>query len=135
MEIPGHFSTEIDRLAFGGDHVAPPLLQAEVIARRWVTNETFLVGYGLTQAMPGPLFTFAAYLGAVKQTMPSCVLGSAIALIEVFLPGVLLSMECCPFGTNCETEKPCKPPCAAPTTPWLDFSGSLSTIRSPKARF
>jgi chromate transporter len=76
---------------------ALPLLQAEVIARHWVTNETFLAGYGLTQAMPGPLFTFAAYLGAVKQPMPSGIVGSAIALVAIFLPGVLLVYGMLPF--------------------------------------
>lgn len=74
-------------LAFGG-HVVLPLLQAEVITRWWVTNEAFLAGYGLTQAMPGPLFTFAAYLGAVKQTTPGGILGSAIALVAIFLRGI-----------------------------------------------
>jgi chromate transporter len=84
-------------LVFGGGHVVLPLLQAEVITRHWVTSEMFLAGYGLTQAMPGPLFTFAAYLGAAKQTMPSGLLGSAIALVAIFLPGVLLVYGMLPF--------------------------------------
>ena len=66
-------------------------------AGHWVTNETFLAGYGLTQAMPGPLFTFAAYLGAVMQPTPNGVAGSAIALIAIFLPGVLLVYGMLPF--------------------------------------
>ena len=69
-------------LVFGGGHVVLPLLQAEVVTPRWVTNETFLAGYGLTQAMPGPLFTFAAYLGAVMQPTPNGVAGSAIAIVQ-----------------------------------------------------
>jgi chromate transporter len=84
-------------LVFGGGHVVLPLLQAEVITRHWVTSEMFLAGYGLTQAMPGPLFTFAAYLGAVKQSMPNGIVGSAIALVAIFLPGVLLVYGMLPF--------------------------------------
>jgi chromate transporter len=84
-------------LVFGGGHVVLPLLQAEVVTPHWVTNETFLAGYGLTQAMPGPLFTFAAYLGAVMQPTPNGVAGSAIALIAIFLPGVLLVYGMLPF--------------------------------------
>jgi chromate transporter len=84
-------------LVFGGGHVVLPLLQTEVITRHWVTSEAFLAGYGLTQAMPGPLFAFAAYLGAVKQTMPGGILGSAIALVAIFLPGGLLVYGMLPF--------------------------------------
>lgn len=84
-------------LVFGGGHVVLPLLQAEVITPHWVTNETFLAGYGLTQAMPGPLFTFAAYLGAVMQPPPNGIVGSAIALVAIFLPGVLLVYGMLPF--------------------------------------
>jgi chromate transporter len=84
-------------LVFGGGHVVLPLLQAEVVAPHWVTNETFLAGYGLTQAMPGPLFTFAAYLGAVMQPTPNGVVGSAIALVAIFLPGILLVYGMLPF--------------------------------------
>ena len=107
-------------LVFGGGHVLLPLLKAKVITRYWVTSEMFLAGNGLTQAMPGPLFHLAAYLGAVKQTMPNGIFGSAIALVAIFLPGLLLVYgKCCPFGTNCKTDKLCKPLCAARTPPWL----------------
>ena len=61
---------------FGGGHVVLPLLQAQVVAPGWVTNETFLAGYGLVQAVPGPLFTFAAYLGAVMEPTPNEVAGA-----------------------------------------------------------
>jgi len=54
-------------LVFGGGHVVLPLLQAEVVGPGWVTNEAFVAGYGAAQAVPGPLFTFAAYLGWVMQ--------------------------------------------------------------------
>jgi chromate transporter len=84
-------------LVFGGGHFVLPLLRAEVVAPHWVTDEAFLVGYGLTQAMPGPLFTFAAYLGAVVQPTPNGVAGSAIALVAIFLPGLLLVYGMLPF--------------------------------------
>ena len=84
-------------LVFGGGHVVLPLLQAQVVAPHWVTNETFLAGYGLAQAVPGPLFTFAAYLGAVMKPPPNGVAGSAIALVAIFLPGMLLVYGMLPF--------------------------------------
>jgi chromate transporter len=90
-------------LVFGGGHVVLPLLQAEVVTPHWVTNETFLAGYGLTQAMPGPLFTFAAYLGAVMQPTPNGVAGSAIALVAIFLPGLLLVYGMLPFWDELRT--------------------------------
>ena len=84
-------------LVFGGGHVVLPLLQAEVVAPGWVTNDAFLAGYGLAQAIPGPLFTFAAYLGAVMGPRPNGVAGAAIALVALFLPGLLLVYGMLPF--------------------------------------
>jgi chromate transporter len=84
-------------LVFGGGHVVLPLLQAEVVAPGWVTNDAFLTGYGLAQAVPGPLFTFAAYLGAVMGPTPNGVAGAAIALVAIFLPGLLLVYGMLPF--------------------------------------
>jgi chromate transporter len=84
-------------LVFGGGHVVLPLLQAEVVAPGWVTNDAFLAGYGLAQAIPGPLFTFAAYLGAVMGPAPNGVAGAAIALVALFLPGLLLVYGMLPF--------------------------------------
>ena len=84
-------------LVFGGGHVVLPLLQAEVVAPGWVGNEAFLAGYGLAQAMPGPLFTFAAYLGAVMTPAPSGIAGALIALVAVFAPGLLLVYGMLPF--------------------------------------
>jgi chromate transporter len=84
-------------LVFGGGHVVLPLLRAEVVAPGWVGGEAFLAGYGLAQAVPGPLFTFAAYLGAVMGPAPSGVAGAAIALVAVFLPGLLLVYGMLPF--------------------------------------
>jgi chromate transporter len=84
-------------LVFGGGHVVLPLLQAQVVAPGWVGNETFLAGYGLAQAVPGPLFTFAAYLGAVMGPAPNGLAGSAVALAAIFLPGLLLVYGMLPF--------------------------------------
>lgn len=84
-------------LVFGGGHVVLPLLQAEVVTPGWVSNEAFLAGYGFAQAVPGPLFTFAAYLGAVMGPEPSNLTGAAIALIAIFLPGLLLVYAMLPF--------------------------------------
>ncbi len=84
-------------LVFGGGHVVLPLLKAEVVTNGWVGAEEFLAGYGLTQAVPGPLFTFAAYLGALVGPAPNGVLGSMIALIAVFIPGLALIYGMLPF--------------------------------------
>lgn len=84
-------------LVFGGGHVVLPLLQAEVVAPGWVTNEAFLAGYGVAQAVPGPLFTFAAYLGAVGAPWPNGAAGAAIAIVAIFLPGLLLAYGMLPF--------------------------------------
>jgi chromate transporter len=84
-------------LVFGGGHVVLPLLQAQVVAPGWVSNETFLAGYGLAQAVPGPLFTFAAYLGAVMGAPPNGLTGAAIALAALLLPGMLLVYGMLPF--------------------------------------
>ncbi len=80
-------------LVFGGGHVVLPLLQAEVVPSGWVTNDQFLAGYGAAQAVPGPLFTFAAYLGAVIGGWPT----AAVCLLAVFLPSFLLVVGVLPF--------------------------------------
>lgn len=84
-------------LVFGGGHVVLPLLQTEVVTPGWLSNEGFLAGYGLAQAVPGPLFTFAAYLGAIMGPSPNGLAGAAIALVAVFLPGLLLVYGMLPF--------------------------------------
>jgi chromate transporter len=84
-------------LVFGGGHVVLPLLQAQVVTPGWVSNETFLAGYGLAQAVPGPLFTFAAYLGAVMNPPLNGLAGAAIALVALLLPGMLLVYGTLPF--------------------------------------
>ncbi|MEK7814282.1 MAG: chromate transporter, partial [Chloroflexota bacterium] len=84
-------------LVFGGGHVVLPLLQSEVVAPGWVTNETFLAGYGAAQAVPGPLFTFSAYLGTVMEPEPNGALGGLLALGAIFLPAFLLTIGPLPF--------------------------------------
>lgn len=80
-------------LVFGGGHVVLPLLQAEVVQSGWITPDQFMAGYGATQAVPGPLFTFAAYLGASLNGIT----GAVIALLAVFLPGFLILIGVLPF--------------------------------------
>jgi chromate transporter len=84
-------------LVFGGGHVVLPLLQASVVPPGWVGNEAFLAGYGAAQAVPGPLFTFAAYLGAVMGPQPNGWAGAALCLVAVFLPSFLLVIGALPF--------------------------------------
>jgi chromate transporter len=84
-------------LVFGGGHVVLPLLQTEVVMPGWVTNGDFLTGYGMAQAVPGPLFTFAAYLGAVMGPAPNGLAGAVVALVALFLPGLLLIYGMLPF--------------------------------------
>ena len=84
-------------LVFGGGHVVLPLLQAEIVPAGWISNDTFLAGYGATQAVPGPLFTFAAFLGSSMNQAPSGWLGGMICLIAIFAPSFLLVMGVLPF--------------------------------------
>jgi chromate transporter len=84
-------------LVFGGGHVVLPLLQAAVVPPGWVSEGAFLAGYGAAQAVPGPLFTFASYLGAVKGPSPNGVAGAALCLIAIFLPGLLVLTGALPF--------------------------------------
>jgi chromate transporter len=87
-------------LVFGGGHVVLPLLQAEVVPPGWVDNDTFLAGYGAAQAVPGPLFTFAAYLGTVMGPAPNGWLGGLICLVAIFLPSFLLLIGVLPFWND-----------------------------------
>jgi chromate transporter len=84
-------------LVFGGGHVVLPLLEAEVVETGRVGEQAFLAGYGAAQAVPGPLFAFAAYLGAVYIGAPSGLAGAAIALLAIYLPSVLLVLGALPF--------------------------------------
>ncbi|MCU7782000.1 chromate efflux transporter [Lelliottia amnigena] len=84
-------------LVFGGGHVVLPLLQAEVVPTGWVSKDTFLAGYGATQAVPGPLFTFAAFLGASLNHGPSGWFGGLVCLLAIFAPSFLLIVGALPF--------------------------------------
>ena len=87
----------VGSLVFGGGHVVLPLLQSEVVGPGWLTNQQFIAGYGAAQAVPGPLFTFSAYLGAMMQAQPNGVAGAALALAAVFLPSFFLVIGVLPF--------------------------------------
>jgi chromate transporter len=84
-------------LVFGGGHVVLPLLQAEVVPPGWVDNDAFLAGYGAAQAVPGPLFTFAAYLGTVMNAPLTGWVGGLVCLAAIFLPSFLLVVGALPF--------------------------------------
>ena len=102
-QLPSHAITVFEAfyragsLVFGGGHVVLPLLQASVVPPGWVGNDAFLAGYGAAQAVPGPLFTFAAYLGAIMGPQPNGWAGAALCLVAVFLPSFLLVMGALPF--------------------------------------
>ncbi|RKP58121.1 chromate efflux transporter [Cohnella endophytica] len=83
-------------LVFGGGHVVLPLLEREVVTAGWISREDFLAGYGAAQAVPGPLFTFAAYIGAVMEGWR----GAAVATIGIFLPAFLLVAGALPFWSS-----------------------------------
>jgi chromate transporter len=84
-------------LVFGGGHVVLPLLRDAVVAPGWISTNAFLAGYGAAQAVPGPLFTVAAYLGSVMNSPPNGIAGGLIALIAIFLPGLLILTGALPF--------------------------------------
>jgi len=84
-------------LVFGGGHVVLPLLRAEVVPPGWIGEGAFLAGYGAAQAVPGPLFTFAAYLGTAMQPPPNGVAGALLCLVFIFLPGFLLVLGALPY--------------------------------------
>jgi chromate transporter len=107
-------------LVFGGGHVVLPLLQAEVVPPGWVTEEQFVAGYGAAQAVPGPLFSFAAYLGAVLAPPDSGPLGpllwGLLALVAIFLPSFLLLAGALPFWDALRR--------------WTHFQGALRGINA-----
>jgi len=84
-------------LVFGGGHVVLPLLQQAVVPPGWVCNDVFLAGYGAAQAVPGPLFTFAAYLGTMMRPAPNGWTGGLISLVAIYLPSFLLLIGILPF--------------------------------------
>ena len=84
-------------LVFGGGHIVLPLIQSEVVPPGWVSKDAFLAGYGATQAVPGPLFTFAAYLGTVMTGAPNGIVGGIICLLAIFASSFLLVIGAMPF--------------------------------------
>ncbi len=87
-------------LVFGGGHVVLPLLREAFVAPGWLSDDAFLAGYGAAQAIPGPLFSFAAYLGVVISLEPHGLTGAAIGLIGMFLPGMLVLLGALPFWNS-----------------------------------
>ena len=84
-------------LVFGGGHVVLPLLREAFVPPGWVSDDAFLAGYGAAQAVPGPLFSFAAYLGAIVNTNPHGVAGAMLGLLGIFIPGILILLGTLPF--------------------------------------
>jgi chromate transporter len=84
-------------LVFGGGHVVLPLLRDAFVPSGWVSDDAFLAGYGAAQAVPGPLFSFAAYLGAVARDAPNGTAGAILGLVGIFLPGLLILIGTLPF--------------------------------------
>jgi chromate transporter len=93
-------------LVFGGGHVVLPLLREAFVTSGWVTDDTFLSGYGAAQALPGPLFAFGAYLGAVVNLSPHGLAGAALGLIGIFLPGMLILLGALPFWETLRKRAP-----------------------------
>jgi chromate transporter len=91
-------------LVFGGGHVVLPLLRDAFVTPGWVSEDTFLAGYGAAQAVPGPLFTFAAYLGAVVHLPTNGVAGATIGLVGIFLPGILILIATLPHWETLRTQ-------------------------------
>jgi chromate transporter len=87
-------------LVFGGGHVVLPLLREAFVTPGWVSDDAFLAGYGAAQGIPGPLFSFAAYLGAVVRPSPHGLPGAALGLLAIFLPGMLLVIGVLPFWNS-----------------------------------
>lgn len=92
-------------LVFGGGHVVLPLLQSEVVTPGWIDKDAFLAGYGAAQAVPGPLFTFAAFLGTAMNQAPNGWLGGGIALLAIFAPSYLLIAGALPFWEQLRSHK------------------------------
>jgi chromate transporter len=110
----------VGSLVFGGGHVVLPLLQTEVVSSGWVTNKQFVAGYGAAQAVPGPLFTFAAYLGAVMGPHPNGWTGAMLALVAIFLPSFLLIAGALSFWDLLRSAPVFQSALKVSTPPWSD---------------
>ena len=95
-------------LVFGGGHVVLPLLEAQVLPPGWVSGDAFLAGYGAAQALPGPLFTFAAYLGTVMQVPPAGWMGGMICLVAIYAPSLLLVIGTLPLWERLRRHEPAR---------------------------
>jgi chromate transporter len=84
--------------------VVLPLLQSEIVGRGWLDQDTFLGGYGAVQALPGPLFSFAGFVGAAQQVAPGGWRGGLVALIAIFLPSLLLVVGVLPFWDRLKSQ-------------------------------
>jgi chromate transporter len=118
-------------LVFGGGHVVLPLLRDALVPQRWLSDDTFLAGYGVAQAIPGPLFTFSAYLGAVVAPAGVvALLWSAVALFFIFLPGVLIALAGLPVWLWLGHYPAARAALAGINPRWSAFSERLCTTRS-----
>lgn len=98
----------VGSLVLGGGHVVLPLLESEVVQPGWTTSERFLAGYGAAQAVPGPLFSFSSYLGAISNVGPGGWLGGALALSAIYLPAFLLVIGSLPFWERLRASSHCQ---------------------------
>ena len=90
-------------LVFGGGHVVLPLIEREIVAPGWISQDDFLAGYGAAQAVPGPLFSFSAYLGSSFEGVPGGVGGASLALVAIYVPSFLLLIAVLPIWTRLRT--------------------------------
>jgi chromate transporter len=90
-------------LVFGGGHVVLPLLERDIVGRGWLDQDTFLAGYGAVQALPGPLFSFAGFVGATQNYAPAGWLGGLVAVLAIFAPSLLLVLGVLPFWDRLKT--------------------------------
>src|SRR5258705_7315043 len=91
-------------LVFGGGHLVLPLMQGEVVSRGWLGQNQFLAGYGAVQALPGPLFSFAGFVGAAQSEAPGGWRGGLVALVAIFLPSILLVIGVLPFWDRLKSQ-------------------------------
>ena len=126
-------------LVFGGGHVVLPLLEAEVVRTGWVTPDAFFAGYGAARAVPGPLFTFAAYLGMLLEPGPNGIVGATLALFAIFLPGFLLLVGALPVWNTLRARSGVRAPMAGANAAVVGVLGAalydplwISAIASPR---